>query len=119
MVDIQILRDGVLWIEEEHVEKTEGGIYIPDSHKPRQRCVGRVVAIGPDVTEVKVGDRVIYGELAGRHYTHQQVIDNEVHEADMLLGIEDDIWAVIPEDTVVGRDNTGHAFVNDYSGLAG
>ncbi|MDO8507063.1 MAG: co-chaperone GroES [bacterium] len=45
------------------VEKTAGGIVIPDTakEKPEQ---GKVVAVGKDVEEIKVGDVIVFGNFA-------------------------------------------------------
>lgn len=45
------------------VEKTAGGIVIPDTakEKPEQ---GKVVAVGKDVEEVKIGDVIVFGKFA-------------------------------------------------------
>jgi len=70
---IKPLDDRVLVKPTEAAEKTESGIFLPDSaqEKPTQ---GKVVAVGPgklnddgDRTplEVKKGDTVIYGKYAG------------------------------------------------------
>ncbi len=45
------------------VDKTAGGIVIPDTakEKPEQ---GKVVAVGKDVEEIKMGDVIIFGNFA-------------------------------------------------------
>jgi len=45
------------------VDKTAGGIVIPDTakEKPEQ---GKVVAVGKDVEEIKVGDVIVFGNFA-------------------------------------------------------
>ncbi len=45
-------------------EKTASGIIIPDSAKESQNR-GKVLAIGKDVEDVKVGDTVLYGKYNG------------------------------------------------------
>jgi chaperonin GroES len=80
---------------EEGLEKTAGGIYIPDTakEKPQQ---GEVVAVGDgryreDGTrqplDVKVGDRVLFGKYSGSEIK----IDGE----EFLIMREDEILGII------------------------
>jgi len=50
---------------------TKGGIIIPetsqDAEKPNR---GIVLAVGPKVTDLKVGERVLYGQYSGFTITH-------------------------------------------------
>jgi len=48
----------------EEMEKTAGGIYIPEAAKEKPQR-GKVEAIGKDVKEVKVGDTVLFDKYAG------------------------------------------------------
>ena len=45
-------------------EKTTSGLYIPDAAQtvPQEAMV---IAVGPDVSDLKVGDRVIYSQYGG------------------------------------------------------
>lgn len=45
----------------------ELGIFIPDEIEQEKKSQGVVVAIGPEVEGVEVGDRVIYGAYAGEN----------------------------------------------------
>ena len=52
-------------------EKTEGGIFIPDTarEKPRE---GEVIAIAAGASEeIAIGDYVIYKEFSGTEVTHE------------------------------------------------
>jgi chaperonin GroES len=80
---------------EEAVEKTKGGIIIPDTakEKPQQ---GKVIAIGKGkvnddgkVTplDVKVGDKILFGKYSGSEIK----IDGEEH----LIMREEDILGVV------------------------
>ncbi len=44
-------------------DTTDSGIYLPDESKWRTN-IGTVVAVGPEVKEIRVGDRVIYHPMA-------------------------------------------------------
>ena len=80
---------------EEAVEKTKGGIIIPDSakEKPQQ---GKVIAVGKGKVnedgkvlplDVKVGDRILFGKYSGSEIK----IDGEEH----LIMREEDILGVV------------------------
>ncbi len=57
---IQPLADYVVAEGEEAETKTASGLYLPEkaAEKPK---VAKVLAVGKDVKQVKVGDRIIYG----------------------------------------------------------
>ena len=81
------LGDRVLLQEEEVVTQTASGIYIPDNASKEKPTHATVVAIGPDVTHVAVGDKVVYGKYAK---TAAVTVDNEdylVMEVAEILGI--------------------------------
>ena len=52
------LRNNVLLIEKEKPVETESGIYLGDAKADHNNRAGIVLAIGPEVTEVQVGDEV-------------------------------------------------------------
>jgi chaperonin GroES len=58
-VPIQPMADYVVVQQEEASNKTASGLYIPDSATEKPKTA-KVVAVGKDVDEVKVGDRVVY-----------------------------------------------------------
>lgn len=68
------------------VDKTAGGIVIPDTakEKPEQ---GKVVAVGKDVEEIKVGDVIVFGNFAA---TEVKVGGNEY-----LIVREKEVFAVV------------------------
>lgn len=59
-VPITPLADYVVVRQEEAQTKTASGLLLPDkaSEKPK---IAEVLAVGPAVSDVKVGDRIIYG----------------------------------------------------------
>ncbi|MEK6756197.1 MAG: co-chaperone GroES [Bacteroidota bacterium] len=78
-------------------EKTKGGIIVPDTAKEKP-VWGEVIAVGPGrvsddgkqiPSEVKVGDRVLYGKYSGTEVT----IDGE----ELLIMRESDIFAIMPK----------------------
>ncbi len=56
---IQPLADNVLAQQEEAETKTASGLFLPDSAKEKPK-IAKVLAIGKDVKQLKVGDRIIY-----------------------------------------------------------
>ena len=68
------------------VEKTAGGIVIPDTakEKPEQ---GKVVAVGKDVEEIKVGDVIVFGNFAATEV--------KVDGKEYLIVREKEVFAVI------------------------
>ena len=70
------------------IEKTElaSGIIIPDSAKEKP-LTGIVRAVGSNVTEVKVGDTVLFGKYSGTEI--------KVDEKNYLLVYADDLMGVM------------------------
>jgi len=80
---------------DEEVQKTEGGIIIPDTAKEKP-SKGKVVAVGPGAIQedgkrtpmdVKKGDKILFGKYAGTEIK----IDGQ----EMLIMRESDILAVL------------------------
>ena len=69
---IKPLSDRVLIQPNPAEEKTAAGLIIPDTAKEKP-LAGKVVAVGPGTSEikmeVKVGDEVLYGKYAGTEVT--------------------------------------------------
>lgn len=92
---IKPLADRVVVKPLESVEKTKGGIYVPDTAKEKPQ-EGEVVAVGPGKIsdsgslikpEVKVGDKILYGKYSGTEVT--------VEEEEYLIIRESDILATL------------------------
>jgi chaperonin GroES len=88
------LGDHVLVKPLSNEEKTEGGIYLPDTAKEKPQ-EGEVIAVGPGrmldngtrvEPEVKVGDKVIYAKYGGT--------DIKVGDVEYLIMRESDILAI-------------------------
>jgi len=89
------LHDRVVIRRVEEIEKTAGGILIPDTarEKPTE---GEVMAVGPGVRgddgkihalDVKAGDRVLFGKWSGNEVR----LDGE----DLIIMKESDIMGII------------------------
>ena len=83
------LHDKVLVIENEKPTETVSGIFLGEARGDENTRAGTVLAVGPEVTEVKVGD-VVYPM-----WTKSKV----VKEGDLYMGIisQEDILAVEEE----------------------
>ena len=87
---IKPLSDRVLIQPNPAEEKTAAGLIIPDTAKEKP-LAGKVVAVGPGTSEVKmevkVGDQVLYGKYAGTEVT----FEGETY----LIMRQSDIFAII------------------------
>ena len=94
-MNVRPLQDRILVRRVEEVEKTRGGIIIPDSAKERP-LEGKVIAVGSgkrleDGTlvslDVKAGDRILFGKYAGTEI--------KVEGKEYLMMREDDVLGVV------------------------
>ena len=87
---IKPLSDRVLIQPNPAEEKTAAGLIIPVTAKEKP-LAGKVVAVGPGTSEVKmevkVGDQVLYGKYAGTEVT----VEGETY----LIMRQSDIFAII------------------------
>jgi len=94
-VTFRPLHDRVVVRRVDEIEKTAGGILIPDTarEKPSE---GEIIAVGPGVRgddgkihalDVKAGDRVLFGKWSG----NEVKLDGE----DLIIMKESDIMGII------------------------
>lgn len=83
---IKPLKDRVVAVREEVQTKTASGLYIPEAAK-EQPVVAKVIAVGPEVTAVAVGDAILYKEYS----TTEVKLGTTTH----LILKEEDILAVV------------------------
>jgi chaperonin GroES len=81
----QPLGDRVFISYTEEMERTAGGIYVPDSAKEKPQR-GTVQAVGKDVKNLKVGDQVLFDKYSGSKLK----IDDE----DCLIIKEEDVLGI-------------------------
>ena len=81
----QPLGDRVFITYTEEIERTAGGIYVPDSAKEKPQR-GTVQAVGKDVKHLKVGDQVLFDKYSGSKLR----IDDE----DCLILKEEDVLGI-------------------------
>jgi len=85
-MSLQPLADRIVLEQIESEEKTSSGIILPDSakEKPEQ---AKVIAIGPDVKGVKVGEVVLYTKYGPN--------EAKVDGKEYLIVKEEDVMAII------------------------
>lgn len=69
----------------EEMERTAGGIYVPDSAKEKPQR-GTVQAVGKDVKHVKVGDQILFDKYSGSKL--------KVDDEECLILKEEDILGI-------------------------
>jgi chaperonin GroES len=82
------LKDRVFISYTEEMERTPGGIYVPDTAKEKPQR-GKVEAIGSEVKEVKVGDEVMFDRYAGSKI--------KMNGTEYLIVKEEDILGIVEE----------------------
>ena len=79
--------------DEEKSRESEHGILTPDNVEQEQKAIGTVIAVGPEIKDVKKGDRVIYGAYAGEKI---KLAESE-EEVDFVLLFDEDVLAFIED----------------------
>jgi chaperonin GroES len=87
-IPIKPLADRVVAVREDKAERTAAGLYLPDAAKEKP-SEAKVVAVGPDIKNVAVGDRVLFKEYMMANFT--------VHDTEYLIINEEDILATVAE----------------------
>jgi chaperonin GroES len=80
------LADRVVAVKEKPQMKTASGLYLPESAKEKS-AAAKVVAIGSDVKDVKIGDQIVYKEYSAN--------DVKVAGNEYLIIKEEDILATL------------------------
>lgn len=85
-VPIKPLGDRVVAVKEEAQTKTASGLYLPDNAK--EKAVAAVVqAVGPEVKNLKKGDKIVYKEYA--------TTELKINGTEYLLVKEEDVLATV------------------------
>ena len=85
-VPIQPIGDYVVAQAEEAETKTASGLYLPGGAQEKPKT-SKVVAVGKDVKQIKVGDRIVY-----KSYSNTDV---KVGKEEFILIKEEDILATV------------------------
>lgn len=78
--------DNVVAVRPKMATKTASGLYLPDKAQEKS-ATAEVVAVGNDVKNVKVGDKVVFKEYAPTELKIEQVTYLVVKEDDVLAKI--------------------------------
>lgn len=83
---IKPLADRIVAVREEAQTKTASGLYLPETAKEKP-TLAKVVAIGPNVENVKIGDRIVYKEYS--------VTELKVDGTEYLIVKEEDVLGTL------------------------
>jgi chaperonin GroES len=83
---LQPLSDYVVAVGEEADAKTASGLYLPDNAQEKPKTA-KVVAVGPNVKQIKTGDRIVY-----KSYSNTDV---KVGKDEYILVKEEDVLATV------------------------
>lgn len=83
---IKPLADRVVAVRQEAQTKTASGLYLPDNAKEKP-VLAEVIATGPDVKGIKVGDRILYKE-----YSTTEI---KIDSTEYLIVKEEDILGTV------------------------
>lgn len=83
---LQPLGDRIIAEREEAEAKTPTGLYLPASSKEKSQ-IAKVVAVGKDVKDVKVDDRIVVREYSAT--------DIKVNETKFMIVKEEDVLAIV------------------------
>jgi len=86
-VPVQPLADYIVAQAEEAQTKTASGLYLPDAAKEKPKTA-KVVAVGKQASQVKVGDRIIYKSYSTTEVKHDGVEYILVKEEDVLATVK-------------------------------
>ena len=79
--------------EPEKSRVSEHGLVTPSNIEQEKKAVGIVIAVGPEIKDVKKGNRVIYGAYAGEKIK----INESAKEVDYVLLHDEDVLAFLDD----------------------
>lgn len=80
------LKDRVFVSYAEEVERTAGGLYVPETAKEKPQK-GKVEAVGSEVKELKVGDNILFDKYSGSKV--------KIDDKEYLIAKEEEILGII------------------------
>ncbi len=83
---IKPLADRVVAVRDVVQTKTASGIFLPDNAKEKP-VLANVVAVGPDVKGLSVGDRIVYKEYS--------TTELKINDKEYLIVKEEDVLATV------------------------
>lgn len=79
--------------DDEAPRESEHGIITPSNIEQERKAIGTVLSVGPEIKDVKKGDRVIYGAFAGE----RMKLKESQKEVDYVLLFDEDVLAFIED----------------------
>jgi len=70
------------------LDKTESGLYIPDSAQDRPN-IAKVMVIGPEVKGTKKGETVLFAKYAGTKFEYEDVEYLLINEVDVIAQVKE------------------------------
>lgn len=83
---IKPLADRVVAVKEQSASRTTSGLYLPENAKEKP-VMAKVVAVGPEVKTLKIGDKIVYKDYA--------TTELKVNDIDYLIVKEEDVLATV------------------------
>ena len=80
------LADRIVATRAKAENKTASGLFLPDNAKEKP-VMAEVVAVGPEVSAVKIGDKILYKEYA--------TTDVKINSVEYLIVKQEDVLGVI------------------------
>ncbi len=77
--------------EEEPSRVLDSGLVIPSNMEQEKKAFGSVISMGPEIKDVKKGDRVIFGLFAGEHIQMRE----KGKEVEYILLHDEDVIAFL------------------------
>ena len=69
--------------------ESDNGVFLPSNTPQEQKSIGEVIAVGPEIKDIKKGDRVIFAVLAGDKIELKKVEYVLLHDEDVLAFLQD------------------------------
>lgn len=64
------------------------GIFVPSNIEQEQKAIGTVMAVGPEIKDLKKGDRVIFGTYSGDQVVLDKVTYKLIYDDEILAILE-------------------------------
>jgi chaperonin GroES len=85
---IKPLADRVVAVLEEAQTKTASGLYMPETAKEKP-VIAKILAVGPKVKDLKVGDRIVYKKYAA------SMVELKIDNKDYFVLDEEDVLGTL------------------------
>lgn len=86
-MDLQPIFSKII-VKRKEMEMTAGGLYIPESSETMKATEGEVVAVGDEVSALKVGDIVFWGKYSGATFERDGKKYLMMNEEDVIAKVK-------------------------------